>query len=62
MTSVFRLISRNFDPPATVENAGVRPAQDPVAVTDLPAVEADFDHLSKLSEDYAANEGAQSAR
>lgn len=59
MTSLFRLISRTFDPPATVENAGVRPSEEHVAVSDLPAVEEDFRRLAQsVAEAPARNSGA----
>lgn len=49
MTSIFRLIFKNFDPPATVESAGVRPATEHVAVSDIPRLKEDFARLAQIS-------------
>lgn len=49
MTSVFRLIFKNFDPPATVDSAGVRPASEHVGVEDIPTLKRDFAHLAAVS-------------
>ena len=57
MTSIFKLIFRDFDPPATVESAGVRPAPGAVTVDDLPTLRRDFAHLAQLAENRRQSSG-----
>lgn len=62
VTSIFRLLFPGFDPPPTVESAGVRPASEHVAVEDIPILKRDFARLAQLSATRRELERARAQR